>query len=781
MVEHKDVSNDLEKEEELINVKDLITIFTKNWKWFALSVILFLGFGMYYLATKNPIYAVDALVLLKEDDKKSASSSSMMSLISGIGDLGSMMGTNSIDNEIVVFKTQKIMKKSIKDLNLYITSRVHEGLKTINPYPLAPFNITVDPQQVDTIQSTIKLTLKPVKNGAYKIKGQYKKVKFETVVDHFPTTIQTPSIDVHIEKNPYALEEKEPKTIDVNIYNPNILAVLLSKNMVVKTTSKKTTIIRLSTETDNVEWAQDLLNKVIATFNWDAIEDKKMISTLTAQFVNERLVNIENELELVERQVEKYKQDNNLTDISSEAKLFLEQMGESEKMRIETQIQLNMIQYIESYVKDAKNQNKLIPSIGIEDKGLVMVIAKYNETLADYNKLENTSTISNPALQLSSNQLVSMRQNILENINNLVGSMQVRLDDLKKQDAVMNLRIRAIPRQEREYVEIRRQQEIKATLYSFLLQKREETSLNLASTTDKAKIIDEPMPGIDPIAPRKSIILLVVTCLGVIFPLVFFYLKKILKTVVDSKEELESLSKVEVIGEICRKDITDQIVVKASETDSSAELFRLLRTNLSFVLNEENQKVIITTSTISGEGKTYISINLATSLAFLNKKILVVGLDIRNPRLGDYLEMPTGKGVTNYLIDDKLEATDIIQHSGIHPNLDIIQAGTIPPNPSELLMNPRLDDLFTYLRSRYDYIIVDTAPVGLVSDTFSLNRITDVCLYIARIGMTHRESIRYLNSIHDRGRLKRLYLIANDIDLKEKNGGYGYGYGYKKK
>jgi capsular exopolysaccharide synthesis family protein len=778
-MEHKNIYNDFEKDEKPINVKDLIKIFTKNWKWFALSVILFLGFGMYYLATKNPTYAVDALVLLKEDEKKSAAGSSMMSIISSVGDLGAMMGTNSIDNEIVVFKTQKIMKKSIKDLNLYITYHVHEGLKKINPYPFAPFNITVDSQLVDTIQAIIKFTLEPTKNGEYKVKGQYDKTKFETVVDHFPTTIQTPSIDVYIEKNPHILEAKEPKTVDVNIYNPNVLAILLSKEMSIEATSKKTTIIRLSTETDNVKWAQDLINKIIATFNWDAIEDKKMISTLTAKFVNERLDNIENELGLVERQVEKYKQDNNLTDISSEAKIFLEQMGEYEKTRIETQIQLNMIQYVESYVKDEKNRNKLIPSIGIEDKGLVMVIAKYNETLADRNKLESNSTSSNPALQLTNDQLVSMRRNMLENINNLAGSMQVRLDDLKKQDVVTNLRIQAIPRQEREYIEIRRQQEIKATLYSFLLQKREETNLNLASTTDKAKIIDEPMPSIDPIAPQKPVILLAVFCLGIAFPFIFFYLKKILRTVIDSKEELESLSKVEIIGEICKKEESDPIVVKTNKTSPSAELFRLLRTNLSFVLNNENQKVIIVTSTISGEGKTYISINLATSLAFLNKKILAVGLDIRNPRLGDYLEKPTGKGVTNYLIDEKLEVEDIIQHSGIHPNLDIIQAGTIPPNPSELLMNPRLDNLFTHFRSRYDYIIVDTAPVGLVSDTFSLNRMADVCLYITRIGITHKESIQYLNSIHERGRLNRLYLIANDINLKEKNGGYGYGYGKK--
>jgi capsular exopolysaccharide synthesis family protein len=779
-MENNNVYNNSERNDELINLMNLIKIFTKNWKWFAVSIFLFLGIGAFYLLTKNPIYAVDALVLLKEDEKKSGSSTSMLSMISNLSDLGSMMGSKNIDNEVVVFNTRRIMKQSLMDLNLYISSEVHDGLKTINPYPNPPFNITVDPMQVDTIKGSIIFTMKPAKNGEYKIKGKYGKQKFSTMINRFPAVIQTPSVDVHIDKNPLAVMEKDPKTIDVAIHNPNALVIQLSKKISAEATSKKTTVIRLSTETDNVKWAQDLLNKLIESFNQDAVEDKKMISTLTARFVEERLVSLEKELGSVEKQVQDYKQNNNLTDISSEAKLFLEQMSDFEKTRVETQIQLNVIQSVEDYVKNEKNRNSLIPSIGIEDKSLVAVIAKYNEMLAERNKVESTSTASNPALQLMNSQLISMRQNILENINKVAGSVQLILKDIEAQDVITNRRIKAIPRQEREYVEIRRQQEIKALLFSFLLQKKEETNLSLAATIDKAKIIDEPMPGLDPVAPKKMIILFIFLCLGLGLPFLFFYLKNLLKTEVDSKDELESLSNAELIGEICKTDNTNKIIVKANETNSAIELFRLLRTNLSFILNNSDKKVILLTSTIAGEGKTYISINLASSLALIEKKIVVVGLDIRNPRLGDYMDAPTGKGITNYLIDPQLNVSDIIQQSGIHPNLDIIQAGTTPPNPNELLMNPRLDELFKDLRERYDYVIVDTAPVGLVSDTFLLNRITDMCLYVVRIGVAHKDSIKYLNSIRKHEKLKNLYVVANGIDLKEKNGGYGYGYGSKK-
>lgn len=775
-MENKKLQQDTNNNDEFIDLTDIIRIFTKNWKWFALSLFFFLGLGVLYLLVKNPIYEVDALTLLKEDEKKP---SGTMSMMSNLSDLGSMMGSKNIDNEVVIFNTRRIMKKSIMDNNMHVSMKVREGLRKINPYPNMPFNITVDSAQVDTIQYPIEFTMDLQKDGSFKIKGKYRTTKFKTEINSFPAVIKTPAIDVHIDKNPSVVLSEKTKSFDVVVSNPNVLAVLLRKEISAGATSKKTTVIRLSIKTDNIQWGKDLLNTLIGEFNLDAVTDKNQDAELTLQFVNERIQLIEEEIASVEKRVEQYKVDNKLVDLSTEARIYLSQMTDYNSRAIQMQTQLSMIGYIEDYVKNNENRNKLIPSIGIDDKGLVAVIAKYNEMLTERNYLEQSSTSANPALVTMDEQLKSFRVNILANIENLTKSLQIILEDLEKQDVVAGHKIQKVPSQERAFVEIVRQQGIRNTIYAFLLQKREETSLKLASTTPKARLIDEPMPGIKPIAPKKMIVGVIFLFLGMIVPFAFFYIRKMLKTEIESKDELEGLSSAEIIGEICKDDSVDKIVVQPHATTPSVELFRLLRTNLSFVQKNPQDKVMLVTSTVSGEGKTFISINLAMSFALTDKKVLVVGLDIRNPRLGDYIDVPTGKGITNYLVDKELVVSDIIQRSGVHKNLDIVQAGPVPPNPNELLMNPRMETFFEKVREKYDYIIVDTAPVGLVSDTFLLDRFADVALYVSRIGVAKKDSVRYMNSIKEKGKLKNLYVVANDVNLKEKNGGYGYGYGRK--
>lgn len=773
-MENKNFRNNSNNNDEFINLTDLIKIFTKNWKWFVLSIFFFLGVGVLYLLMKNPVYTVDALALLKEDEKKS--SAGAMSMMANIGDLGSMMGSKNIDNEVVIFNTRRIMKQSILDLGLHVTTYAHKGLRKVNTYPETPFEIKVNPAQIDTIGGSIQLTLSKQKNGGYKVKGKYKKEKFNSEISSLPAIINTPVMDIKIDKG---VELDKVKKFEIVIQNPNVLAVMLQKEVSAGATSKKTTVISLSTKTDNIQWGKDLLNKLIENFNLDAITDKNQNASLTLQFVNDRIDLVEKEIVEVEKKVEQYKTQNKLVDLSTETKLYLTQMTEYNAKAIETATQLRMIQYIEEYVKDPKNKSKLIPTIGIEDKGLIAIIAKYNEMLTEQIALERSSTIANPAFSLMEEQLSSLRQNILANIDNLSQSMQIVVKELEKQDMLAGGKVQKVPSQERAFIEIVRQQGIQNTIYTFLLQKREETSLSLASATPKARIIDEPMQGIKPIAPRKMIVGLIFLFLGVVVPFAFFYLRKLLKTEIESKEELEALSDVEVIGEICRDDRKNKVVVQPHDTSASVELFRLLRTNLSFIQKSPSDKVLLLTSTVSGEGKTFISINLAMSFALTDKKVLVVGLDIRNPRLGDYIDIPTGKGVTNYLIDSNLKISDIVQRSGLHANLDIIQAGPVPPNPNELLMSPRMETFFSKVREKYDYIIVDTAPVGLVSDTFLLNRFADVSLYVSRIGVAKKDSVKYMNSIKEKGKLRNLYVVANDVDLKEKNGGYGYGYGRK--
>jgi len=532
------------------NLKELITLFTKNWKWFALSVFLCVSMGVGYILKKNPVFYVDASVLLKENNNKSGASSalSMLSGLPGIGSLGNMMGGSSnVENEVGIFNTRMMLKETINELGLNVVYTTKDGLRTVDMYPQIPYFITVDSEQVDTVRNTISLRIQPTKNNQYKISGRQKNKKFTIVVSEFPVVIKETTIDVKIDKNP-AFDLKEDQQVKISIVNPNVMTYLLGKTLSVKA-AKKTTIIHLGLETENVKKAKDLLNSIIANYNKEAENDKRLEVDLTAAFVEERLALITTELELAEKDVERFKKENNLTNIELDAKLFLAQMGETEAKRVETQIQINMIQYIEDYIQDEKNKNKMIPAVGLADQGLQAIILKYNELLIERNTLENTTSSTNPVLQTLNIQLVSMRQNILANIRNVRGGLNVMYQDLKNQDKLVNNRVRNIPRQEREYVEIARQKEIKQALYLFLLQKREEATMGLMSTTPKVKTIDVPMPNPTPIAPQKSKILAAMLLLGFACPFAFFYLKKRSKTGINSKEELEQTCKAEIIEE----------------------------------------------------------------------------------------------------------------------------------------------------------------------------------------------------------------------------------------
>lgn len=773
-MENRIQQHDLEESESTIDVRELLEIVTKNWKWFLFCVAFFLFCGVVYLVQKNPVYEVAGIILLKEDNGGSSNPGYLLSQITDIG-LGSMMTSNNVDNEVTVLNTRKIMKKTISTLNLHVKTSVKKRFRQIDLYENSPWVITVDSLQTDTMTIPLDFTIESKGSGKYFIEGKCGKEKFQTNVEQLPAILKTPTISVSIAQNPSFKTSKDIDKIDVSISNPNVLAVYLLKEIKIEPTSKNTTAIRLSMGTENIQKAVDIINTIVRLYNVDAIEDKNQIAQNTADFVAGRLDVISSELSSVEKSVEKYKQENKLTDLSSEAKLFLEQMSEYEKKRVESQIQLNVVESIDEYIKEDSNKNELIPSVGIEDKNLLAVIAKYNELLIQRNQMESSSSSSNPALKMLSEQLIILRKNISANVSNVKQGLNVVLNDLKKQDVLTSSRIRSLPRQEREFVQIERQHQIKEALYLFLLQKREEAELSLAATSPKAKIIDDPAPSLDPIAPKKKVILLGLLVVGLIGPFAFFYLRKFFKTEIDSKEELEKMSDAEIIGEISHRKTPEQIVVKPDLTSTNIELFRLLRTNLLFVLDEPDKKVILLTSTIAGEGKSFISLNLAMSFALTDKKVLAIGLDIRNPRLGEYMKLSKKKGITNYLSDHEIDFHQIIEPSGLHPNLDVIQAGPIPPNPNELLMKRRLDELFIELRERYDYIIVDSAPVGIVSDTFLLKRISDITLYVSRIGYVHRNSIEFMNSVKKANKLKNIYVVANDVDVHRN--GYGYGYG----
>jgi capsular exopolysaccharide synthesis family protein len=430
----------------------------------------------------------------------------------------------------------------------------------------------------------------------------------------------------------------------------------------------------------------------------------------------------------------------------------------------------------------------LLPAgLRIESSNLNQLISDYNTLLLDRKRLSRTATAKNQAMIDITDQVDAMFNAVQQSVNNEKRNLQISLQDLTRKDRENSSRIKAVPRQEREYTEISRQQSIKSQLYLYLLQKKEENALSMTVVVPKAKFIDYPRSNGAPVSPKRSLIYLLALVLGFILPALGIYIRDLLRYQVENKEELQKISEVPILGEVPKSEQPGNIVIHEHATDGFTEMFRLLRTNLMFVLNSPDKKVINVISSIGGEGKTFITINLAISLALLNKKVLMIGLDLRKPKMGDYIGLDNKTGISLYL-SGHLDRTKLIRPSGIRPNLSVITAGPIPPNPNELLTMPALDELIADCREQFDYIVIDTAPVGAVSDSLLLDRFADVNLYVVRAEYTPKKNIYDANDIYKQKNLNNMYFVLNASDMHKssytyrygygKKYGYGYGYGY---
>ena len=569
------------------------------------------------------------------------------------------------------------------------------------------------------------------------------------------------------------------ESININSYSSRSLIDSYCNSIKVGAVNKKSNAINVSTVSECPKKSEVVLDKLIEMYNQDAVLDKNLIATSTAAFIQERIKLIGSELLDVELDVENYKKKNKLTDITTDAELFLKSESEYDTKLAELETQVNLVSYIEAYVKDNKHQYDLVPAnLGIEDKSLLILIQDYNKTLLDRMKILRTTNDKNPVLTQMEQQLKELRSSIIVSIGSIKEGLKITKRDVVGKTNQFTSRINGVPTQERELTEIIRQKEIKSKLYLFLLQKREENELSLASTIPSAKTINSAYTTLSPVAPKRMTIYLFALVFGLILPLVYLYVVDLLNNKILDSKELKRLVKVPYLGSIGLKKDSDVVVVREGRTTPIVEMFRIIRTNMQFMLAGKESPVILVTSSISGEGKSFTSINMAMSFALMKKKVILVGLDIRSPMLGDYLHLSKEKGITMYISDESYNASDIIAQSNLHPYLDVIPAGPVPPNPAELIMNHRLDDLFQQLRGMYDYIIVDSAPIGLVSDTYLLNRLVDNCIYVARQNYTPREASSLINEIYEHKRLSGMGIVLNGTN---ENSGYGYGYGYGKR
>ena len=542
------------------------------------------------------------------------------------------------------------------------------------------------------------------------------------------------------------------------------------KNIAVSLHKKESNIIKLSTTSPVPERDKALLYQIIEQYNLNAIVDKNMLATNTAAFIDERLDIITKELGEAEEAVSDYKQQNNIADITTQAHLFLQASSLEQRTMAEIETQLSLVEYIDEFLRDETKRNSLIPSnIGVSDASLSSGLSEYNALQLQRMRIQRTATEDNPVIGQMNDQLASMRQNIIETIGSVRESLKIRKRNLEAQDTKFNRQIKDAPEQEREYVRVVRQQKIKESLYVYLYEKREENALMLAATAMPAKILDMPQRDVRSKSPKLSKLLLLCILLGLLLPGGVLYLYVLFNDTIDDAKEFERRINAPMLGQLVQNSRNAHIAIHEGESTVSAELFRLIRTNLRFVLPPETKNpVILVTSCINGDGKSYVASNIALSLAILGKKVALVGMDIRKPMLAAYFGLNTKGHLTDYLAEPEMALDDIIVPSGEHKNLDLIPCGTIPPNPAELL-----DQMFADLRKRYDYIIVDTAPVALVSDTYQLDRIADMTLFVCRYKYTPSEMVDYINHVIEQKRMHNIACVLNGV--KGLRAGYGYG------
>ena len=754
----------MENNQNEIDVRKIVRVVLEHWWWFAIGVVFFLLLGIAYYVRKSPSWTTDASIMLRQGDMMSEKMDPMAML--GLG------GNAQTEDELVVFSSRGLIAQSIDALNLWEYSFVKDGVRWKGEFRNPALTIDYINLTEDASISPFTVTVKATKSG-YKVKtklGYFTRStsRVETLDEPIETAVGT--IRIHANRplsqdTTYKVVHKRHELV-VSDYR-QLLKVAQHK--------KESNIIDLSMKSPMPDRDKAFLYQVIEQYNMNALVDKNMIASNTASFIDERLRIITEELGDAEKAVSEYKEKNNIAHLETQAQLYLHASRAEQSAIAEIETQLSLVDYVDEFLRDDTKRNNLIPAnIGITDASLGSSLSQYNALLLQRMRIQRTATDSNPVVEQLDQQLSSMRQNIIATIRSVRESLQIRLNGLQAQESKINRQIKNAPEQEREYVRVVRDLKIKEKLYLFLYEKREENSLMLAATTIPAKILDMPQRDVRSRSPQLRNLLIICLFFGLMIPAGLLYLYKLFNDKIDDVKEYEQRFKAPVLGQIVENSRHAHIAIREGESTVSAELFRLIRTNLRFMLPAETKApVILVTSSINGEGKSYVSSNTALSLALLGKKVALVGLDIRKPMLATYFNLNTKGHLTDYLAEPDVTIDDIIVPSGEHKNLDLIPCGAIPPNPSELLQTERLDALFAELRKRYDYIIVDTAPVALVSDTFLLDRIADMTIFVCRYKYTSMEMIDYINQVVEQKRMHNVAGVLNGV--KGLRAGYGYG------
>jgi capsular exopolysaccharide synthesis family protein len=740
-----------------------VRVVLEHWWWFAIGVVICCGLGFAYYLRKAPTWTTDAAIMLRQKDAASGMEAFAM--------LG-LTGNQAAEDEVVVLSSRGLLYQAVDALNLWEDNAKRSGLRWEGEFQNPALRIEYLKLTEKAEMSPFVVTVKPTKKG-YKVKTKMGMFHRSTKkVTDLSAPIETGVGTLMIHANRVLSEDTTYRVVHMR---KELVVAGYRKNIKVAQHKKESNVITLSTKSPMPERDRALLYQMIEQYNLNAVVDKNMIATNTAAFIDERLAIITQELSDAENAVAAYKEQNKIADLGAQAQLFLQASSAEQRALAEIETQLSLTDYIDEFLRDDTKRNNLIPSnLGVTDGSLASGLAEYNALQLQKMRILRTATEDNPVIEQMNAQLSTMRQNLIASIVSVRESLLIRKANMQAQDSKYNRQIQDAPEQQREYIRVVRQQQIKESLYLYLYEKREENALMLAATSMPAKVLDMPQRDVRSKSPKMLKLLFICFLIGLLIPAGLLYLYILLNDKIDDAKEFEKHVNAPLLGQLVQNSRNAHIAIHEGESTVSAELFRLIRTNLRFMIPAETKNpVILVTSCINGDGKSYVSSNTALSLAMLGKKVVLVGLDIRKPMLVTYFGLKTKGHLTDYLAEPDIELDDIIVPSGEHKNLDLIPCGTIPPNPAELLQTERVDKLFAELRKRYDYIIVDTAPVALVSDTYLLDRIADMTIFVCRYKYTPSEMIDYINQMIEQKRMHNVAVVLNGV--KGLRAGYGYG------
>ena len=777
-----------EADDKEIDIQELLFKYLIHWPWFVGAVIVCLISAYIYLYVATPVYNISATVLIK-DDKKGGSSNNVAGL-DELGLSGLITSSQSIDNEIEVLRSKTLVKEVVNYLNLYVTYQDDDQIPSKELYKTSPVQVNMTPQEAEKLKTkvVIEMVLHPQGSLDVNVKMEDKEIQkhFEKLPAILPTNQGTLSFfqttdSISSKKNEeVGSPVQDMRHITATISQPMNVARRYCENLSIEPTSKTTSVVTVSLKNSSLQRGQDFINQLLEMYNRNTNNDKNEIAQKTAEFIDERIGIISKELGSTEADLETFKRDAGITDLSSDAQIALTGNAEYEKKQVENRTQISLVEDLKKYL--GHNEYEILPSnVGLKDITLAAQIDRYNEMLIERKRLLRTSTENNPAIINLDTSIRATKANVQATLEGTLQGLFITKADLDREAKRYMRRISDAPGQERQYVSIARQQEIKAGLYLMLLQKREENAIMLAATANNAKIIDDAIADVIPVSPKRSIIYLAALCLGIAIPVVVIYMIDLTKFKIEGRADVEKLTSVPIAGDI---PLTDEkntkegsIAVFENQNNLMSETFRNIRTNIQFML-QNNKKVILVTSTVSGEGKSFTSANLAISLSLLGKKVVIVGLDIRKPGLNKVFNLSSKeKGITQYLANPEMDLMSLVQLSDVNRNLYILPGGTVPPNPTELLARDGLDKAIEILKKNFDYVILDTAPIGMVTDTLLIGRVAELSAYVCRADYTHKAEYTLINELFHEQKLPNLCTIINGVDLKKRKYGYYYGYG----